>query len=78
MNAYMALTTCRTEKGAVPWTAVAQYADFHRFDLEQLDTLVYFCSQLDVEYRLWEESGNPNKPGSGIGKNGNNKSRGLR
>ncbi len=78
MNAYMTLTTCRTEKGAVPWTAIAQYAKFYGFDLEQLDTLSYFCGQLDAEFRSFEEATDPNKPGSPIGKNGKNRSRGIR
>ena len=78
MNAYMALTSCRTEHGAVPWTAVAQYAKFYSFDLEQLDDFVFYCSELDAEYRLWEKATDPKKVG-GIGKNnGNNRSRGIR
>ncbi len=78
MNAYMALTTCRTDKGSVPWTAIAQYAGFYGFDLEQLDTLVFFCTQLDAEYRSWEKATDPNKPGTPIGKNGKNRPRGIR
>lgn len=78
MNAYMALTTCRTDKGSVPWTAIAQYSQFYGFDLEQLDTLVYFCGKLDAEFRSWEKATNPNKPSKPIGKSGNHKSLRIR
>ncbi len=78
MDAYMSLTTCRTDKGSVPWTAIAQYADFYGLDLEQLDTLVYFCGKLDAEFRSFEESKDPNKAGGRIGKNGKNRPRGVR
>ena len=56
-TAYAELTTCRPQSYGgcppIPWTAVATYAQFHRFDYDQFNDLVYFVRQLDDTYAKW-------------------------
>lgn len=69
-EAYVLLTTCRTEKGCVPWTALAQYAHMHEYDTDQLDDLVYYAGEMDAEYLSWSDSQDKNKSGIGARRNG--------
>jgi len=58
-SAYVELMSCRQVGygyvGAIPWTAVAQYAQFHSFDHDQFLDLSFFVRSLDEAYLKWSE-----------------------
>lgn len=70
-EAYIVLTTCRTEAGCIPWTALAQYAQMHDYTTDQLDDLVHYSGELDTEFLSWNDTKQAGKPSLKMGKNGN-------
>lgn len=42
--------------GPIPWGAIAQYAAYYQFDLDQEEELFYFVRHLDNEYLRHEHS----------------------
>jgi len=69
--AYADLTTDRPAAfgGALPmpWSSCARYAQFHGFDYEQFDDLVYFVRALDLEFMAWWDRKNPPPKKGAIG-----------
>lgn len=68
-DAFCQLSTCRNQ-GAIPWTAINDYANRMKFDDERYDDLLYFVREMDVVYLAHQEkvtkAGTDGKPkGSG-------------
>jgi hypothetical protein len=70
--AYAELSTCRplsmSGVSPIPWTALAQYAQFHALDYDQFCDLVYFARELDTEYKKWADKRDTKAPISSGGK----------
>lgn len=52
-HAYLELHTTRSwafGPGPIPWSAVRDYAEAHRFDVEQTEDLLYYVSKMDEAY----------------------------
>lgn len=45
--AFNELTGDRDGGGPIKWTAIVQYADYHQFDEDQREALIYHCRALD-------------------------------
>lgn len=51
--AYGDLTTCRYPDGAIPWTAVREYATHKRLDPDVFDILWAVIKRMDRAERKW-------------------------
>lgn len=54
-TAYWELDTCRSwtygHPRAIPWTAIKQYADHHKFDFDYLFDIIYRMDDAYLKYR---------------------------
>ncbi len=46
LEAFYELDSERSD-GLIPWTSIVRYGEYHQFDLEQMDDLLYFVRQMD-------------------------------
>jgi len=48
-NAYTELTSCRSERGMIPWDSIARYAEVYQLPLEMLRRIVRRVDTVVIE-----------------------------
>lgn len=65
LNAFVELSSCRSQDGPIPWTAMIDYCTVNELDAELRDELMYIVRSVDSDIMAYRAAKAESKTGPG-------------